>query len=161
MNVLEGILSPSLMMNVLSRQRKKVKHTIWMDYNGVALLEFLPKGQNENKIYYLGVMRRRRKVFCQRPRICGLTTREFAPWWTNTFFFLNKNNTNTIQQPPLIHENVRNTSKQPKGNNRKIEGPGKEKERKERKRRKVPKENMTLVAILKSDYFQRIYQPLA
>ena len=81
--------------------------TVIMDCRGVVHHELFPKGQNLNKEYYLGVMRRLRgEIRQKRPDL-----------WANNSWILHhdnapscdaivirehfaKNETNTIQQPP-------------------------------------------------------------
>ena len=78
-----------------------------MDYRGVVHHEFLPEGQNVNKEYYLGVMRRLREAIRQkRPDLWAnnswILHHDNAPSH-NTIVIrenLANNETNTIQQPP-------------------------------------------------------------
>lgn len=87
------------------QSKRKVMLTVFIDYNGVVHHEFLPEGQTVNKDYYLGVMRRLREaVRLKRKDLwrsnSWILHHDNAPAHNALVIreFLQKNNTNTIQQ---------------------------------------------------------------
>ena len=60
------------------RSNVKVLLTGFIDYNGVVVHEFLPKGRTVNKEYYKEVMYLCAKQYGSNNRNCGKTNREFC-----------------------------------------------------------------------------------